>query len=212
MIKGIKHVIWDWNGTLFNDVEAALVSINEMLGKRGLTLLNRASYRRTFGFPVIDCYRLLGFEFSTDAEWDAIANEFHANYDRNAVTAALSEGALDVLEHLQGAGVSMSVLSAAESGKLNSQLSQYGVANYFPHVFGHSDLYGSSKIELGRRLLKTLCFSPEEMLLVGDTKHDYEVAEDLGCRCLLYSDGHQDTLRLGSCGCPVISDLLTMLS
>lgn len=211
MIDGIKHVIWDWNGTLFNDVDAALVSLNTMLGERGLTILDRLGYRRMFGFPVIDCYRGLGFEFSTDAEWDAIANEFHAHYDRNAVSSELSAGVPDVLAQISGAGVAMSVLSAAESGKLNRQLEQCGIAGYFPYVFGHNDLYGSSKIELGRKLLAKLGCAPEEALLVGDTKHDYEVSADLGCQCALYLEGHQDADRLGSCGCRLISSFAEFL-
>lgn len=205
MFKGVRHVIWDWNGTLFDDVDAAILSINNMLLERGLPILGKLQYRRIFGFPVIDCYRKLGFRFSSDAEWDAIAREFHDHYNRNAESAMLSEGVPELLAGLASAGIGMSVLSASESSMLEKLLDKYGIREAFRHVCGHSDLYGSSKVGLGRRLMERLDSAPEEVLLIGDTTHDFEVASDLGCRCLLHLEGHQDAGRLEACGCSLIS-------
>ena len=164
MLDGIRHVIWDWNGTLFDDVDAALLSINTMLGERGLPLLGRQSYREVFGFPVIDCYRVLGFEFDTDREWDAIANEFHGHYNRIAEESLLTEGARDVLDSLVGRGIAMSVLSASESNTLSGLLKRYGLGDYFEHVFGLDNLYGSSKMDLGQQLMEQLDVAQDEVL------------------------------------------------
>jgi phosphoglycolate phosphatase len=42
---------------------------------------------------------------------------------------------------------------------------------------------------------------------VGDTVHDYEVAEAVGAVCMLYSGGHETKKRLAKCGCPVFDDM-----
>jgi phosphoglycolate phosphatase len=211
MLDGIRHVIWDWNGTLFDDVDAALRSINTMLGERGLPLLSKERYRQVFGFPVIDCYRVLGFEFNTDSEWDAIANEFHAHYNQIAEESALSVGAQDVLDGLTERGVAMSVLSASETITLQGLLKRYGLDTCFEHVFGLDNLYGSSKLDLGHRLMEQLDVAPDEVLLIGDTKHDFDVAVAMGCRCVLYLDGHQDQARLEGCGCRLVSSFSEFL-
>lgn len=211
MFDGMKHVVWDWNGTLLNDVDAALLSINTMLEERDLPVLSKAKYRETFGFPVIDCYRFLGFEFETDDEWDSLANEFHSHYNLNVESAALVDGVENLLKDLTERSVGMSVLSASEEGKLNELLSHYGIDGYFQHIIGHDNLYGSSKIDLGRVLGDRLGLEPASVLLVGDTMHDHEVAREAGWRCALYLDGHQDAERLASCGCRTFSSLNELL-
>ena len=35
-VKTIKHMVWDWNGTLMNDVGLCLDITNQMLQRRGL--------------------------------------------------------------------------------------------------------------------------------------------------------------------------------
>ena len=32
----IRHVVWDWNGTLLDDVEHAIVALNGLLDERGI--------------------------------------------------------------------------------------------------------------------------------------------------------------------------------
>ena len=51
-----KNVVWDWNGTLLNDVKVGVNTLNDMLGRRGLPLLSVEDYKEKFGFPVIDFY------------------------------------------------------------------------------------------------------------------------------------------------------------
>ena len=48
---------------------------------------------------------------------------------------------------------------------------------------------------------------PGEVLLVGDTIHDHELAEAAGCRCVLFAGGHQTAQRLRATGRPVIDGL-----
>ena len=60
-------IIWDWNGTLLDDVSICIDIMNEILGRRGLDKLTRKKYQQIFRFPVIDYYRQLGFDFKRDS-------------------------------------------------------------------------------------------------------------------------------------------------
>lgn len=47
-----SHVIWDWNGTLFDDVDWCIEVINIMLAKRKIqTIQSVAEYHKAFCFP-----------------------------------------------------------------------------------------------------------------------------------------------------------------
>jgi len=43
--------------------------------------------------------------------------------------------------------------------------------------------------------------------LIGDTVHDYEVAREIGAKCLLIAGGHQSIEKLTACGVPVLNNI-----
>jgi phosphoglycolate phosphatase len=204
-INGVRHVVWDWNGTLLDDTAACVATINRMMAARGLGSVDAVRYREVFGFPVRGYYEALGFDFARE-DWDAVANEYHRVYAEESRRAALREGMRAVLTSLHAAGVPMSVLSASEHSRLEQMLREHAVAHYFGCVRGLSDLYAHSKVEAGRALLRVMDRSPSEVVLIGDTTHDHEVADALGCRCVLMAGGHQSASRLRACGVQVADD------
>ena len=48
------------------------------------------------------------------------------------------------------------------------------------------------------------------ILLIGDTIHDYEVAKEIDADCILVSQGHQDEERLLKLGIPVVKDIIEL--
>jgi len=202
----LRHILWDWNGTLLDDVAACVCAINRMLRRRGLPEIGEALYRERFGFPVRNYYAALGFNLAAE-DWDALAREFHAHYAETARGAPLRAGAAEALAALSARGVPMSVLSACEQSILERMLAERGLDGHFERVRGLSDLYAGSKRELGRRLLRELALPPEAVVLVGDTIHDHEVARALGCACVLLAGGHQAEERLRRCRRPLLRSL-----
>lgn len=202
----VQHVIWDWNGTLLDDVQACVDAINRMLDRRGLPRTDLARYRDVFGFPVQGYYVQLGFDLASE-DWARMAREFHDDYEETARPSGLRAGARATLDGLRAAGMPMSILSACEFGILRRMVGERGVDSFFDHIFGLGDLYAESKVELGRRMLRAAGVDPDAALLVGDTLHDFEVAQALGCRVVLLAGGHQSADRLRRCGCPVLNGM-----
>lgn len=200
-----QHVIWDWNGTLLDDLHACVETINRMLVRRSLPILDASRYQEIFGFPVKDCYLTLGFNLERE-DWDEISREFHAIYAETSASSGLRAGIRDVLDQLRHRGHPMSVLSASEHNLLRRMIHSRGVAHVFHHVYGLTNLYAASKIELGRELLRELGLPPSNVILIGDTTHDYEVSAAIGCKCILITGGHQSERKLKQCGCPVVSE------
>ena len=67
-----KNIVWDWNGTLLDDVAVGVDTLNEMLGRRALRLLSVEEYKDRFGFPVVEFYQKIGFREleCMDGLWD----------------------------------------------------------------------------------------------------------------------------------------------
>lgn len=198
------HVVWDWNGTLLDDTQACIAALNTLLRERRLPLLDARRYRDSFGFPVRDFYRTLGIDPAA-GDWDALAARFHDLYLEQAMTVTAAARA--AVRFVAAAGLPQSVLSACEQGILERLIARHGLAGCFRLVQGVDNLNGCSKLAAGRALVARLGLAARDLLLIGDTLHDAEVAAALGCSCLLVADGHQSRARLEHSGCPVIASL-----
>ena len=63
----------------------------------------------------------------------------------------------------------------------------------------------------GKNLIKNLPFDLNEVAMIGDTEHDYVVAEEMGIKCFLMDRGHNSTKRLESKQTQVFSSFSELL-
>ena len=192
------HIIWDFNGTIFDDLLPGIKSTNIMLKKRGIPEIPDVdSYRRVFGFPVKDYYEKIGFDFSRES-YDDLAIEWVNLYLENTKGAGLMPGVREALEYFKSIGLRQMVLSACESEMLNAQLKDLGVYEYFDCVIGLDNIHAGGKGALAKKWREE---NPDVCaLFIGDTIHDAEVAAIANSECALYLGGHQDRERLEKCG------------
>ncbi len=189
------NIIWDWNGTLLNDVDICIKSMNHLLEKRNLPLLDINRYKAVFGFPVKDYYAKIGFDF-TKENFEIPANEYMDWFHFYLPDAKLFSGAERILAFFKKMGYNQYILSAMEEKSLITNLREKNILNYFVSVAGMGDVYANGKSERGKEMMTSLSVNPDETILIGDTIHDWEVAEELGIRSLLLASGHQLESRL----------------
>lgn len=197
-----KHIIWDWNGTLLDDAWLCVEILNRMLVRRGMKTTSIFEYQKYFDFPVISYYIKLGFNFEKES-FDDVAKEYIRAYESQCRKCHLRQGAIDVVKQFGNRGFLQSVLSASEQSSLLEILEFFGLKEFFENVAGLDDYYAHGKVDIGRKLLKNLAISGREILLIGDTTHDYQAACELGADCLLLPAGHQSRERLVACGARV---------
>lgn len=203
-LESKSHVIWDWNGTLLDDVDLCVETISHVLSDNGLPAITRERYLEQFGFPVIEYYKKIGFDLKK-TDFMTVSNQFVQRYRARVQECALHKGAVEFLHFLREQGKVQSVLSAAHEADLKHQLKHFNILHLFEEVYGIADHYAASKIDRGRELLKQLAVSPEKAVLIGDTDHDLEVANALGIDLLLMGNGHQHPDRLNKLGVKVLT-------
>lgn len=210
MIDQIGGVIWDWNGTLLNDAELAVETINSMLIRRNLPQLSVDRYKQVFTFPVKEYYRKIGFDFEAEP-FEIPALEFIERYNEQVKGCCLHQDSTTVLNYFQSLGIRQFILSAMQQNTLDECLNHYQINHFFDHVSGLDNHYAASKIENGHRLIAELKLDARELVLIGDTIHDYEVAAELGCQCILIANGHQSREILEGTDAWVIDHLNQLL-
>ena len=207
----MNSIIWDWNGTLLNDIDYCVNTMNQLLRERELPLLDTRKYRDVFAFPVKDYYKTIGFDF-TKEDFSIPAHQYIELYNQHFDQCVLQESAVEVLRFFREKGVRQFVLSAMEHELLEKTLNQKGILHFFEGVAGLTDHYAVSKIDQGKMLLKAFGIEPGKTCLIGDTIHDFEVAEAIGVSAILIADGHQSPGRLHETGAKVIANLQQLIS
>ena len=199
-------IIWDWNGTLFDDVDWCIEVLNTMLSKRGLkTVAGISEYHEVFCFPIIEYYKNVGFDFDKEPFEDLAVEFIELYHSKDKEKCKLFPNVEEVLSSIKNMGISQVILSASKMNNLEYQLSFFSIKDYFDELLGLSDIYAVSKVAVGMEYIT--CNNISSAVLIGDTKHDYEVAEAIGVDCILIPNGHQSRETLESCGVMVLNNI-----
>ena len=201
-----KHIIWDWNGTLVDDAWLCVEIMNKSLEKRNLQTITIDDYRQVFKFPVKDYYIELGFDFQSES-FEVCGLEFIDTFKKRMFDANLYADSKLILNSIKEVGITQSILSAQNQELLNKTVEFYNIRHLFTGVNGLSDHYAHSKVELGINWLSQLGFEPQEVVMIGDTIHDLEVAQAMGTDCILISFGHNCHKRFSNFDVPVCHSL-----
>ncbi|MBQ8571142.1 MAG: HAD family hydrolase [Kiritimatiellae bacterium] len=204
-MKNPKHIIWDWNGTLQDDVLAAVVGINVLLKQRGMPLVDIQKHRELFSFPARNYYIALGFDLEKE-NWDEMSNTFIKAFLAEPSTD-LFDWTIPTLSYFKEHSVGMSLVSAAELKTLIKSVEKYGILHYFDNIVGLTDHGAGSKAENAKSLVSTFDIPLDEIYLIGDTSHDKEVADYVGCNCILVESGYESRERLLNSGAKVIPSI-----
>ncbi len=196
-LEGKSHLIWDWNGTLLNDVEMVVEAMGHVLREQNLPTTTVQAYREIFGFPVSEYYRRLGLPVE-GGEFERISEQFVARYLSAIRGCELHVGVRELLQESKTVGHTQSILSAAHEVKLREHLKHFGIHDYFDHIYGLADHHAKGKIERGHELIRAAARPLEQTVLIGDTDHDLEVGKALGIDVILLGDGHQSYERLAA--------------
>ena len=205
--KNYNHIIWDWNGTLFNDVELCANVMNLLLTQESLPNISIKKYKEIFTFPVVEYYKIAGHTFERNS-FEVLGKQFMVEYEIQKNNCGLFPGVKELLSELQSKNIKQHLLSAYEQNSLNTILKFFTITSYFQNIVGLDNIYASGKAHLAKDLAMKIRAngSAGNILLIGDTIHDYEVAKEINSDCILLSHGHQDEERLLKLGIPVAKD------
>ena len=209
-IKNYTDILWDFNGTILDDVDAGIKSVNTLLERRGLkTLDSRNAYYGVFGFPIIEYYKRLGFDFEKEDYKTEVAPEWVKEYIENSKSAGLRQGVTELLAFFKRNGLRQTVISASESKMLERQLKDLGVREYFDGIYGLDNIHAAGKSSIG--LLWRQNNPDAKDLFLGNTVHDAEVAVEIHADCILIEGGHSSPEELKSTGHTTAADFFETL-
>ncbi|MDO5377028.1 MAG: HAD family hydrolase [Clostridia bacterium] len=199
----MKHIIWDFNGTLLADAQLSVDADNDVFDALGLPRITLETYRKHMTMPVRDFYAALGIDLSV-YPYETISRLWLERFNAGAVAAGLVPGALEAVRRFERLAITQSVLSASYEPSLRAQCDALGLTPHMREIEGLTNEKAEKKTDIGLRQMERLALAPQETVLVGDMEADAELARALGVSCVLVSWGHNDLERLVNTGCPVV--------
>ncbi|MBR0507847.1 MAG: HAD family hydrolase [Clostridia bacterium] len=197
-----KLLIWDWNGTILDDTDLCLGIENELLTERGMRPVSKTWYLDHFTFPIRTYYERMGYTFETETYLDVSA-QFMERYYARCPECGLRPGVFAVLSEARARGITQTLLSVTEQSELLIETARAGVDGFFSEILGTDDALGFSKVDRAKAYMTRAGIDPRDALFIGDTDHDVEAANAVGCPCVLLEGGHQSRAVLQRCGAPV---------
>lgn len=199
------HILWDWNGTLLDDVEISIECVNILLKRLGLEPTNLQEYYDMMEIPMKKYYENLFSAKGSALKYELCTENFQNNYPKLINKAKLMDGALEMLEYFKANGAKQYIVSSFEKTRLIKYVKMFKIEHFFEVISGDDDIHVGSKSGRATELVKGV--DRDKILYIGDSEADVITANDVGCDCVLICKGHQPRKILEEFGCPVIDNL-----
>ncbi len=184
----IKNIVFDWSGTLSNDLLQVHKTVSKVYAQFGVEPVSLDEFRESYRLPYMDHARFFGIKASKE-EIDAV----FSRYFREAGFPQPIDGAEKALQLLKSRGKSMIVLSSHNQLFLEEEASRFFPgATYFEHLFGDVQ----DKVRGIVTILKSVSFEPNETVMVGDTEHDLNAGKSAGLTTVAVLSGYRSRKHL----------------
>lgn len=186
-------IIWDWNGTLVDDVAVSVDCVNDIFTLYNMPHTTIEEYLSVIT-PSLEEYYGRYFDMSRHTMTELLSL-FQKYYKQRTNQLVLMNGAADALRLLKESGKRQYIVSSFEQSALNDSVKMLGVRDYFDIISGCDDIHCGSKSERARKIVQ----NSEKAVLIGDSVCDYITATEAGCDCILIASGYQQKSDLLKC-------------
>ncbi|MBB5351767.1 phosphoglycolate phosphatase-like HAD superfamily hydrolase [Haloferula luteola] len=163
-----RNLIFDWSGTLVDDLPPVLDATNQVLGVYGVPPMDRETFRLRFRLPYREFYE----EMLPGVPLEELEVHFRKAFSGSSEPVTVLPHAREKLAWCQAQGIRCFVLTSMDSDAFRGQLEDFGLAGYFEATYsGVLD-----KREVILEILDRHRLAPGETAFVGDMTHDVETA------------------------------------
>jgi phosphoglycolate phosphatase len=198
----IKNIIFDWSGTLSNDLipvyNATMITFEKLGAKR----ISLEEYRREFELPYMNFYKKYIPNVNKEEQDKLFLGAIHSVEEPTPFPQANR-----ILEYLLNKGIKMAILSSHPQTKIEKEINDYGFSKFFACVKGSVH----DKTETISEIMRQYGFEPNETAYVGDMVHDIDAGKKANVTTVAVSWGYQPKEKLSIAGPDLIIDELDQL-
>ncbi|MPM12570.1 Pyrophosphatase PpaX [bioreactor metagenome] len=191
----IKHILFDFDGTIVGSLELALQILNEMAEKYHYQKVTMEDMQKLKYMPLTERFKQIGFPLH---KIPAMTMECAAMYKKEIASLKPVEGIRDVISSLKEDGYSLSILSSNSMDNIAEFLRRNNL-ELFDHIYSANNLFGKDKSI--NKFINQFGLKKDEILYVGDEMRDIDACKRVGVKIVAVTWGY-DPLSLLKSGNP----------
>ncbi len=183
-----KNLIFDWSGTLGNDIDLTIEATNYVLAQYGLAPLDTKQFRNEFQLPYPDYYAWK----TPGARLEDLENFYRYAFDHSATPVTLIPHAMEFMQWCRAQGIRCFALTSMDSKAFDEQCSSLGIKPFFEGI--HSGIH--NKELYIPTVMKQHGLVPAETAFIGDMQHDIRAAHCAGITGIGVLTGYNNAAQL----------------
>jgi phosphoglycolate phosphatase-like HAD superfamily hydrolase/ADP-ribose pyrophosphatase YjhB (NUDIX family) len=199
----IRNIIFDWSGTLVDDLPAVLKASNYVLTQAGKPAMSIEQFRAEFALPFTKFYD----RHTPEVPMEQLEEWFHTEFKRSQDSVCELPHARDFLEFCRQKKMRTFLLSTVHADHFKVQCGVTGFDVYLDRPY--TDVW--DKREKIHQILRENGLKPAETLFIGDMEHDIATAKHGGIHSCAVLTGYNTLEQLRAAGPDVIVEHLSEL-
>ena len=184
----IRNIIFDWSGTLVDDLPAVWRASNHVFSQAGVEELSLDQFRAEFQLPFEGFYR----RYTPDVPMERLEEWFHGRFREVQDSVVGLPHARAFLELCRRHGIRTFLLSAVHPDHYAVQAETTGLGGFIDHPYiGVWD-----KRRRIHDILAEHALDPAQTLFIGDMQHDIETAKHGGLHSVAVLTGYNGLEQL----------------
>ncbi len=188
----IRNIIFDWSGTLVDDLPAVWAATNHVFSQAGIPEMTLERFRAEFCLPFARFYE----RYTPHVPMAQLEEWFHGRFRQVQDSVGPLPHAREFLEFCRGRGVRTFVLSTVHREHFAAQSERAG----FTALLERPYVEIWDKRQKIHELLAENALAPGETLFVGDMEHDIETARHGGIGSCAVLTGYNSCEQLRAAG------------
>ncbi|MER2492133.1 HAD family hydrolase [Catenovulum sediminis] len=194
-----KLVIFDWDGTLMDSIGRIVSSMQNAASNCGVEVPSDALAQSVIGLSLPTAIQTL-FPSADETMKKRLSDVYRQEYVYdNPVPTPLFHGVEPLLQQLSEQGYILAVATGKARAGLDRVLKATGLANYFAATICADESESKPSPKMLLSLLQQFDLTANQAVMIGDTVHDLNMANNAGMDAIGVTCGVNDEATLASC-------------
>lgn len=188
MTRRYELIAFDWDGTLFDSTACIVKSMQAAARELGLAEPPAERARHVIGLGLEQALQIAVPELPT-THYRELAHAYRRHYFATVHEVTLFDGVPELLQQLKDRGHRLAVATGKSRRGLDEALEQVGMQRLFEATRTAEETAGKPDPLMLHELMDELSVPAHATLMVGDTTHDLQLAQNAGTAALAVSFG-----------------------
>ena len=177
MAKHYDLIVFDWDGTLMDSTAVIAGSIQAACRDLGLTVPDDEAARHVIGLGLSQALRH-AVPDAPESLYEPLVERYRHHFLAQDRAIPLFAGARETLAELHEAGYWLAVATGKSRMGLDRALESTGLKQYFHATRTADQTFSKPHPAMLLELMEELAVSAERALMIGDTTHDMQMAQN----------------------------------